>query len=519
MSAFIDFKNKISQGILSFLGTTFLEKKLNNWFGYIFLGIISAGFGYLIARHFELGLGLFGAILGLLVVVVCISSAQTGLYIIVAFAFFASFMANFSSYFLKTELPIGLAFDVLVFATFLGLVIKRSDFGQNFNEFTKSLLVIFIFFTLIFSALQFVNPNSQSIDTNILALRKFTGYVFVMFIAYTVLDSYEKVMKFFRVLFIISVICALYGCKQKMLGFFSYELEVLMRDPIGWGLVFNWGDVRISSTMSDPAAFGVVTAVCAVIFLILGIGEKKTGKKVNIFIGCIILITGMGYSGTRTAYAVFIAGLAFFVLLNFEKKSTRIFAIIGAALLLFILYAPIYGNSTIQRFRTTFNGSEDQSFKVRNESRAFIQPYIRSHPIGGGLGTTGFEGARKHPGHPLAMFQTDGGYVRRAAETGWTGLLEICILYFIALYTGIRGYFRAKDDKIKLLYAACVSCLFAFYIAEFAQSALGQITDSVVYYPILGLILRLKTLDSTYSSEKKTEETEALSESRQNNYS
>jgi cell division protein FtsW (lipid II flippase) len=94
------------------------------------------------------------------------------------------------------------------------------------------------------------------------------------------------------------------------------------------------------------------------------------------------------------------------------------------------------------------------------------------------------------------MFQTDSGYVKRGAETGWTGLAEICILYFIALLTGIRGFFSVKNDKIKIIYAAVVSGLFAFYIAELAQSAIGQITDVVVYYPFLAIILKLKEFDS-----------------------
>jgi cell division protein FtsW (lipid II flippase) len=132
---------------------------------------------------------------------------------------------------------------------------------------------------------------------------------------------------------------------------------------------------------------------------------------------------------------------------------------------------------------------------VRILSRAFIQPYIRSHPIGGGLGTTGFAGARDHPGHYLANFQPDSSYVKRAAETGWIGLGIVCILYYLTLITGIKSFFRVKDEKIKIIYAACVASLFAFYVAEFAQVAIGGMSDVVVYYPILAMILRLKQYD------------------------
>ena len=56
----------------------------------------------------------------------------------------------------------------------------------------------------------------------------------------------------------------------------------------------------------------------------------------------------------------------------------------------------------------------------------------------------------------------------------------------------IRGYFDANDPKIKVLFAACCAFLFSFYIADFAQDAIGQITDTVVYYPLIAITLQLK---------------------------
>jgi hypothetical protein len=472
------------------------QRRLRNWLIAFLITGLGMLLGYLIATNPVAGFGLFGAIVGLFILIVCFANPEMGLYIIVVYSFFINFFSNLSIYLFDEPVPIGVFFDILVIASIIGLIVKGDGFVKNIQKFTKNLLVSFIFFTLFFSAIQFINPNSPSLSENIQAFRKFVGYVLVMFLAYSVFSSYEKVKNFIRVLFVASIICALYGIKQKWFGFFGYELDVLMRDPKGWGLIFNWGDVRISSTMSDPAAYGIVMAVCAVFFLILATNQKNTLNKIILISGSIILITGMGYSGTRTAYAMMVAAVGFFIMLYFDKKSTRMFALVAIPLLLFILYAPIYGNSTIQRFRTTFNGSQDESYKVRVLARAFIQPYIRTHPIGGGLGTTGFEGAENHPGHYLAMFQTDSGYVKRGAETGWTGLAEICILYFIALLTGIRGFFSVKSDKIKIIYAAVVSGLFAFYIAELAQSAIGQITDVVVYYPFLAIILKLKEFDS-----------------------
>ncbi|MCP6423416.1 hypothetical protein NL463_29335, partial [Klebsiella pneumoniae] len=60
-----------------------------------------------------------------------------------------------------------------------------------------------------------------------------------------------------------------------------------------------------------------------------------------------------------------------------------------------------------------------------------IQPYILSHPIGGGLGATGVWGVRFAPYSFLANFPPDSGYVRVAVELGWIGLGIFCTLMFV----------------------------------------------------------------------------------------
>jgi hypothetical protein len=162
------------------------------------------------------------------------------------------------------------------------------------------------------------------------------------------------------------------------------------------------------------------------------------------------------------------------------------------------MFGPFSGNGTIRRFRTTFLGTKDESYKVRIIARAFIKPYIQRHPFGGGLGTTGFNGALEHPGNPLAGFMPDGAYVQRAAELGWIGLLINVILYFLILKTGIQAFFRVKDPRIKVYYAAAVSCIFAFYVGDYAQLAVGGPADICIYFMFIAMILKRKDYDKEY---------------------
>jgi len=117
---------------------------------------------------------------------------------------------------------------------------------------------------------------------------------------------------------------------------------------------------------------------------------------------------------------------------------------------------------------------------------------------------------RFNPTHYLAGFPPDSGYLKKALETGWIGLIIICVLYFVILKNCIRGYFEADEPDIKILYAACCAFLFSFYIADFAQDAIGQITDTVVYYPIIAITLKLRDFAAKDEANtiKKTENPE-----------
>jgi len=288
----------------------------------------------------------------------------------------------------------------------------------------------------------------------------------------------------------------MYGCFQQWHGLFDSERAWVMADETRFALIFIDGDFRKFSTMSDPTAYGIIMASCGILFSIIALNEKKFRTKLIIITGLIFMFLGMAYSGTRTADAMAAAGFGMFILLTLNKRSTQIFAAILGCAFIVIMYGPIYGNQTVNRFRSTFNATEDQSYKVRETNRAFIQPYIYSHPIGGGLCTTGAAGLHYNPSHYLAGFPPDSGYLKKALETGWIGLIIICVLYFVILKNSISGYFESNNKNIKIIFAACSGCLFSFYIADFAQDAIGQITDTVVYYPIIALTIRLRTLNA-----------------------
>jgi hypothetical protein len=491
-------KERFSKKISDLAVKTFIRTKLNNWLGILLLIAIACIFGYLLATDMLVGMTLFALIAGLFIVILCFTNIVFGFNLLLFVGFFGYFFTNALT---QGDLPIGALYDCIVLINFLGLVMSGKDFKRSWKQFSKTPVVLFMFVILLYSMVEMFNPVTAGLNaTNIMAVRKFLEYILILFMAYTIFDSYKMLRRYTFYLLGMATVCALYGCIQEWHGLFPWEMKAIMSNPLSFSLLFIGGTFRKFATMNDPATFGIVMSACAVFFSILAIYEKNKVIRLA-FIGCVILmVLGLTYSGTRTAYATTIGGLGFFVLFNIDKPAIRKFAAAMVLLFLVLEFGPFSGNAAVRRFRSTFEGSRDESMNVRLKARAWLKPYLYSHPIGGGVGTTGFAGAANYPGNPLAMFMPDGGYVLKAAETGWIGLLIDCILYFIILRAGIRGYFRCKDPTMKPYYLAATSAIVAFYLAEYTQPAVGGISDSGVYLVFVAIILNLnKHLDNPES--------------------
>jgi hypothetical protein len=501
MASVLKITNALQTAISNFLHKIFIEQKLNNFIGYILLFLFAVVLGYLFAVQTTIGIGIAGLVCSVAIVLACILDTQTGIYINVIYSFFAF---AFSRYFFNDQFPTGVPSDILVVATLLSFFVKRVNLKHSFNQFIHTPVVIAVLVLYFYLLIELFNPYAHSFDGWFQTFRKAMDAHILLFIAYKAFDSYKKIKNFLILLFIVCSITGLYGCIQQWHGLFDYERAWAMADDNRFGLIFIAGEFRKFSTMSDPTAYGIIMASCGVLFTIIAWNEKRWSIKLILIAGITFMFLGMAYSGTRTANAMAVAGLGMFVLLTINQKTTKFFALFFGLAFIVLMYGPFYGNATINRLRTTFNGTNDESYKVREVNRAFIQPYIYSHPIGGGLCTTGANGLRFNPSHYLAGFPPDSGYLKKALETGWIGLIIICVLYFVILKNCIRGYFEAKDPDIKTLFAACCAFLFSFYIADFAQDAIGQITDTVVYYPLIAATLKLRNLNK----EPKTEITD-----------
>jgi putative inorganic carbon (hco3(-)) transporter len=459
---------------------------------YTFILVFAILLGYLLATQLILGVGLFGAIVGLSVLVVCILSAEAGLYINMIFSYIICVVARA---FFNDELKVGVLTGILIGATFLGLFFKGNDFKQNFNKFCRAPAGKGFLIYLLYMLIEVCNPYANFFVGWYDPFRSLLTSGFLILIAYDIFNDPKAIRRFLYVFFILTTLVAFYGCFQQWHGLFPFEIAWVNQYPLRHDLIFIAGDYRKYSTFTDPPGFGLMMAGSAAFFLVILAGQREIKYRLVILTGVVLMLLGMAYSGTRTANVMFISGLVMFILLTIHKRNTIIFAIFSAITLLALIFGPFYGNATIARFRSTFTGKNDESYAIREVNRKTIQPYMWAHPVGGGLGTTGLFSTLLNPGHPLAGFPTDSGYLKTALEMGWIGLIIRFLFYFAVIRDGIRVYFRSRNPKVKMVAAACISLLFSFFIAEFAQEAIGQFTDVVVLYPMIALILQIRNIE------------------------
>jgi putative inorganic carbon (hco3(-)) transporter len=497
-------KSVSSNTVQAFIQRMFLAEKLNNWLGAIVALLIAVAFGYALSVDLIKGLGIFAAIVGLFVFLLCILSPQAGLYIITLYAFSASALSRFI---FKDQLPVGVVNDILVFTTFLGLFFSNDGLNKNTRLFFKNRPVFYYSIILLYLTLELANPLAHSFEGWLQVMRKVFESFVIVFIAYNVFDKLSRIRRFIKFLFFLALIVGAYGCFQQWHGLLGPELDWVHANPLRFGLINIWGEYRKFSLLGGPTEFGIIMAACSLLFLLLGLNEENSFNKVLYTTGSVFMMLGMSYSGTRTANAMVVGGLILFLLLTIDKKSSKLFACFAVLTFLFIMYVPIYSSATLLRFRSTFTAKQDASYNVRERNRQGVQPFIWSHPFGGGLSTTGEMGEKYNPGHPIAGFPTDSSYLNKALESGWVGMAMTLVLYYSTLLYIIRSYFITKNKEFKTFFSASVAFFFSYFIGEITQEAVGVFTNMVVYFPVFAIVLKLRQ----FSEEEQMKALEATS--------
>jgi putative inorganic carbon (HCO3(-)) transporter len=391
------------------------------------------------------------------------------------------------------DFPIGTLMDGILLLLIISLFISQKIRPQwgIFNNSVSVIILVWIVYNLV----QIANPAAESRLAWLYTIRSVAGVMLSYFIFNQYLNSKSFIRLIVKMWLALSLFAALYALKQEYIGFFEYEQRALDSNPILRSLLFINGQWRKSSIFSDPVAFSynMVASAILCISLIFGPISRKQKVILGAFAGLFLYV--MLFSGTRAAYVLIPVSMILLFILKFNR-TMLIYSMVFAFFMAGLIFMPS-SSPSIQRFQSAFRPSEDASYNVRATNQKRIQPFILSHPLGGGLGATGVWGVRFAPYSFLAQFPPDSGYVRVAVELGWIGLFLICTLFFIVLKTGIENYFVIQDPELKTYCLAAVLIIFAISVGNFPQEAIVQFPLSVYFYLLIAIINVCRRLDES----------------------
>jgi putative inorganic carbon (HCO3(-)) transporter len=402
-----------------------------------------------------------------------------------------------------TSFPLGTIMDGMYVLLIIGFYIQQKY--EPDWEFMKSPISIMIVLWIGYNFVEVLNPSAASRMAWIYTIRTLAIVMVTYFIFSYAIRDVKSIRLILKIWIGLSFFGAAWGFKQQFFGFTGYEEAYLYSDPLIANLLFINGIWRKFSIYSDPTAFSYNMIISSLLCIGIMFGPISKTKKWILGFLVFFFLLNMLFAGTRSAYVLIPAGLAMLTVLVFNRKILMISGIAG--ILLGILIIIPTGNVTLYRFQSAFKPSNDASFNVRAANQKFIQPYIRSHPMGGGLGATGVWGAKFSPESFLSKFPPDSGYVRIGVELGWFGLLLFCTLMYMILYIGINNYYAIKDPELKSYCMAMVLITFAINIGNYPQEAITQFPLSVYFFLVAALINITLKLDKEKTKRLLTEST------------
>ncbi len=472
---------------LAILGNRLLlQQKLNNPLGYlILLGIAAFSSLVFVVLGLKLGALMTAAVFGIPIMLWSFVDLNIGMGLTLTVAFMVNFIAKYS------DAPVGTALDGLLFLLLLSVIVQG---GQKRDwRFPQSAISVIILIWIAYNILMFFNPDAASRIAWFYTVRSFAIQHILFFVACYALQSAQQIKAILQFIILLAFIAALYGMKQEYFGYSAQEWAWLYERPSRYTLIVQWNRYRAFSFFSDPTSFGTLMAYMGSFCFVLATGPFHWLKRTMLLIAGICMYLAMAYAGSRTPFVIVPVAVVFYILLTMKKEvliAGALFFMVGTV---FVMKST--GNPVIFRIQSAFKPTTDASVQVRLENQKMIQPYVRTHPIGAGLGSTGIWGERFSPDSWLAGFAHDSAFLRVAIEMGWLGLVIYLIYFYIIMRVTLYHYFRVRDPKIKIIYLGLAVVFFMILLASYPQEVVTILPTSIVFYIMLAVVVKLKDFD------------------------
>lgn len=381
---------------------------------------------------------------------------------------------------------LGLGVDILLVATWLVYFIR--NFHYQFDS--KSLKNGLMYATLVwlgYNVFEILNPEAPTFIGWFYAGRGvFLYMILVIPLTLIVVKEKKQIDWFVMVWFGLSVAGVLWGMKQLYVGLDYGEL-LWLSEPGNRSTHLLFGKLRVFSFYSDSGQFGASMGHACIVAIVLA--AQSVGKKRFLFgfLG-LIFFYGLMISGTRGAIAVPVVGGIAFLLM---KKNFSLI-LIGVSIMALsygtLKYTSIgSGIYEVQRMRTALDPN-NPSLLVRVENQKKLFEYLKSHPLGGGVGSAGYWGLRFNPYSFLANLALDSWYVKIAAEQGFPGLALFIGFVLYVLIEGYRRIGKVQDAELQKTLIAFYAGIAGIAVASYGNQVWGQMPTGIILYISMAII-------------------------------
>jgi hypothetical protein len=458
--------------------------------------------------------------LGLVVVVsltAMLGRWRTGLYVFLGWLFFEDLARKY----LGNNMVIYFGKDVLVATVYLSFFLAyRKRKVQTFTPPFRLPLLLFFWFGLI----QVFNPASTSLVYGILGMKLYFYYIPLIFVGYALIDKENDLQKFYPRLLGLSLVVALLGIAQSILGHTFLNPAIMAEDirelgtnyrvsPISGVLVYRPTSVFVSA---GRFAFFLVPAWLFAFgygsYLIL---RTRKGRLLTMLtLGAITVAIAMAASrGTLlwTLGSVIVCVAAFLwgcpwqrgqlvrVLRSFQRALLIVVLSLGIAIFLF----PTEIANRFTFYWETLSPSSPSSEVLQRTGDYPIQNFLYAFdsprwPYGFGIGTAslGTQYVARIFHVPLTGFAVESGYGSIVVELGVVGLF----LWFVmttAIVASAWKVVRKLKGTVWFPIAFVIFWYAALLLFPYTYAGLAPFQDFILnslLWLSLGILFRLPRL-------------------------
>ena len=351
---------------------------------------------------------------------------------------------------------------------FIRDVAKIDALGSIWDEGLMILCICYILWRLTFTKGNPVKPRITPLDAPLLFFMSlgllvmvmvspdpsvsFAGYRAVCqsmlwFFVVTRLVEDDRDMRFFLYsLGAMAVVLALHGLYQYVVG---------APMPSHWVTAAESTDMRtrIYSITGSPNILGALMVMCAPLFAALAYYVKPLWGKCLAWGATGLLCLAVIFTFSRGAwFGLAVAVVLFCLLVDFKLLAIAAVAVLGV-----ILCVPAIGDRIGFLFTSDFAAANNKG--GRGERWSIGMSLLRTNPVWGfGLGRFGGAIAMQNQSiEGLKYFYMDNYYMKTLVEMGYVGLSGYVFLLASNAWSSLRGLFRSKHTRLRILAAGLFS--------------------------------------------------------------